>query len=121
MSATKTKATTPRRPERKFGPFHGGVGVAVWLNQVETENGVRYFRSVTIAPRRYFDETSRTWKDAGSLRSTDLPALVLALEAARAYMASTPLPGEPIEEEEEEVVEEPPPQDNGQGSTGIPF
>ena len=41
MSTTKAKrsANPPRRPERKFGPFHGGVGVAVWLNQVQTGDG----------------------------------------------------------------------------------
>jgi hypothetical protein len=117
MATTKSKQTTktPRHPERKFGPFHGGVGVAVWLNQVQTDDGPRYFRTVTINPRRFRDTKTGEWKDAGSLRSTDLPALVLALEAARAYMATTPLPGEPIEEEEE--VEDAPPQDNGD----IPF
>ena len=33
--ATKAKrsVSAPRRPEKKWGPFHGGVGVAVWLNE----------------------------------------------------------------------------------------
>jgi len=37
--ATKAKrsASAPRHPEKKWGPFHGGVGVAVWLNEVQTE------------------------------------------------------------------------------------
>jgi hypothetical protein len=32
--ATKAKraASRPRYPEKKWGPFHGGVGLAVWLN-----------------------------------------------------------------------------------------
>jgi hypothetical protein len=38
------------------------------------------------------------------------------LEAARAFIATTPLPGEPIEEEDEEVGDTPP-QVNGD----IPF
>ena len=42
---TKRPSTAPRRPERKWGPFHGGVGVAVWLNEVEADEGKRYFRS----------------------------------------------------------------------------
>lgn len=47
MSATKVKkAQRPaRRPECKIGPFHNGLGVAIWLNEVETANGLRYFRS----------------------------------------------------------------------------
>jgi hypothetical protein len=79
---TKRETSVPRHPERKWGPFHGGVGVAVWLNRVETDDGPRYYRSVTIAPRRFRDKQTGEWKDAGSLRSTDLPALVLGLEKA---------------------------------------
>ena len=50
--ATKTTKRTPappRRPERKWGPFHGGVSVAVWLNEVETETGNRFYRT-NVAP-----------------------------------------------------------------------
>ena len=101
--ATKTPkrtVTAPRRPERKWGPFHGGVGVAVWLNEVETPEGKRFFRSVSLAPRRYLDEKTGKWQDASSLRPTDLPALILALEAAHLFVSSTPLPGLPAEGEE---------------------
>lgn len=47
MSATKVKKPLrpARRPECKIGPFHNGLGVAVWLNEVETAAGPRYFRS----------------------------------------------------------------------------
>ena len=102
MSATKSKRSTsqPTRPEKKFGPFAAGVSVCVWLNQVKTDDGPRYFRSVTIAPRRYRHEESGEWRDSGSFKSTDLAALILGLEAARDFIARTPLPGEPIEEEE---------------------
>ncbi len=119
MAATKRKraASTPRYPEQKYGPFHGGVGVAVWLNEVQTDQGPRYFRSVTIAPRRYRDSDTGEWRDAGSLRSTDLPALILALQAAHQFMASTPLPGQPVEEEPQ--PEEPAAPPNGDGT--MPF
>ena len=80
---TKRPSTAPRRPERKWGPFHGGVGVAVWLNEVEADEGKRYFRSITIAPRRYLDEKTGKWEDASSLRTTDLPSLILALHTAQ--------------------------------------
>ena len=79
---TKPPKTAPRRPERKWGPFHGGVGVAVWLNETETAEGKRFFRSVTIAPRRYLDDKTGKWEDASSLRATDLPSLILALDVA---------------------------------------
>jgi hypothetical protein len=119
-TATKPKRATsqPRFPEMKWGPFHGGVGVAVWLNEVKTENGPRWFRSLTIAPRRYRDPESGEWMDAASLRSTDLPALILALTAAHQYMASTPLPGQPVEEE---PAEDTVPAGNGNGQGTVPF
>lgn len=94
--ATKQKTRREvRPPEFKVGPFQGGIGVAVWLNENETENGGnRTSRSITIAPRRYRDRTSGEWLDAGSYRPSDLTALILALEKAREYCLTTPLPGE---------------------------
>jgi hypothetical protein len=102
MATKSTKKTpmAPRRPEKKWGPFHGGVSVAVWLNEVDAPEGKRFFRSITIAPRRYLDEKTGRWEDASSLRTTDLPSLILALEAAHAYVSSTPLPGLLAEGEE---------------------
>lgn len=100
MAATKTKRTPapPKRPEKKYGPFHGGVGLAVWLNQVQGDDGPRFFRSLTINARRYRSKTTGEWMDAGSLRATDIPALILALEAAHGFITNTPLPGEPVED-----------------------
>ena len=42
---TKKLAPVPRRPEKKFGPFSNGIGLAIWLNRVETDQGPRFFRS----------------------------------------------------------------------------
>jgi hypothetical protein len=89
----------------KVGPFHNGLGVAVWLNVVETEQGPRYFRSITIAPRRYRDPKTGEWKDASSYRPVDLSTLVLALEKAQAYIRQTPLPGQPVEGDELEELQ----------------
>ena len=116
MSTTKSKraTATPRYPEKKWGPFHGGTGLAVWLNQVETDNGPRWFRSISLNLRRYRDKKSGEWKTATSLRTTDLPSLILALEAAHAYCSSTPLPGQPAEEEH---IEDPSVAGNGD----VPF
>ena len=101
--ATKAKrsVSAPRRPEKKWGPFAGGCGVAVWLNEVQTAAGPKFFRSVSLQPRRYRDKKSGVWKDAASLRPTDLPALMLGLEAAMAFIAHTPLPGQSFDDEDE--------------------
>src|SRR6266436_4830426 len=98
MSATATKAKKAkgpgRPPELKIGPFQGGIGVAVWLNQIQTESGPKTVRSISIAPRRYLDKQTGQWKDSGSFRPGDLTALILALEKAREHCLMVPLPGE---------------------------
>ena len=101
--ATKPKRTAapPRHPERKWGPFHGGVGVAVWLNEVQTDAGPKFFRTLSIQPRRYRDKKTGVWKDAKSVRPTDIPALLLALDATMQFAAHTPLPGQPVDDEGE--------------------
>lgn len=91
------KSTTPRQsrhPEKKIGPFAGGIGVAIWLNTADTDDGQKQFRSVTIAPRRYQDRETGEWKDAGSFNPSDLPALIFALQKAQEFVFTTPLPGQ---------------------------
>jgi hypothetical protein len=68
-----------QQPEIKFGPFAGGIGVAIWLNSVDTDGGAKQFRSITIAPRRYQDRETGEWKNSGNFNPSDLPALVFAL------------------------------------------
>src|SRR5437868_3098946 len=64
MPPTKGKQAgiAPRHPEKKYGPFQGGCGLAIWLNEVKTENGPRFFRSLTLQPRRYLDPKTGKWK-----------------------------------------------------------
>ena len=90
----------PRQPEKKIGPFAGGVGVAIWINRVQTDDGPKTFRSITINPRRFFDQETQQWKDAGSYNPTDLPALIFALQQAQGYVFQTPLPGQIVSEGE---------------------
>ena len=118
MSTTKAKRPkqAPRRPEKKYGPFAGGAGVVVWLNEVQTDGGARFFRSVQLAPRRFFHKESGEWRDAQSLRVADLPAIILALEAAHAHCQTAPLPGQAAEDEHVEAAADAPP--NGDS---IPF
>src|SRR5437773_12521954 len=114
MSTVETKKPqkTGKPPELKIGPFQGGIGVAVWLNEIQTEAGPKTIRSITIAPRRYLDRQTGEWKDSGSFRPDDLTALILALEKAREHCLMKPLPGE--ESENDRMASTP---DNGQ----IPF
>ena len=94
--ATQTRRANPpvNRPELKIGPFQGGIGVAVWLNEIQTEAGCKLIRSITLSPRRYLDRQTNEWKDAESYRPGDLTALILGLEKAREYCLTTELPGE---------------------------
>jgi hypothetical protein len=82
-----------RHPEKKCGPYPGGIGVAIWLNSAETDDGTKQFRSFTISPRRYRDPESGKWRDAPSYRPEDVATLVFALQQAQAYLLTTPLPG----------------------------
>jgi hypothetical protein len=122
MPAAKPKrppapAREPRRPERKWGPFHAGVGVAVWLNSVDTPDGKRYFRTITIAPRRYRVASTGEWADSGNFRAADLQSLILALQAASDYVRMTPLPGDALADEELNHAEPDPPN----GADDVPF
>ena len=101
---------------KKIGPFSGGIGVAIWLNSIETADGPRKIRSVTISPRRYRDSKTGEWRNAGSYRLTDLTALILGLEKAQEYMLTTRLPGDaPVDVEDTPTA--PPPEPQGD----IPF
>ena len=92
---SNSKSRTPGSPpEKKIGPFAAGIGVAIWLNTVDTDEGSKQFRSLTIQPRRYQDRETGAWKDAGSFNPSDLPALIFALEKAQEYVFTTPLPGQ---------------------------
>lgn len=112
----KRPQTPARRPEKKIGPFHGGLGIAIWLNTVETEHGTRFFRSVTLAPRRFRDPKTGEWKDAKSYRPVDLSTLVLALEAARVFCSTTPLPGQGVDGDEYEDMQ----LEDGEVPGGLP-
>ena len=95
MATKPRRAERPvKRPELKVGPFQGGLGVAVWLNDIQTETGTKPIRSITLAPRRYLDRNTNEWKDSESYRPGDLTALIIALEKAREFCLTTPLPGE---------------------------
>ena len=89
-------ASTPaddesRKPEQKFGPYAGGVGVAVWLNTATGDGGDRQFRTISISPRRYQDPATGKWKSAKSFQTTDIPALMFALRQAQEYLIQHPL------------------------------
>lgn len=80
------------RPEKKISPVNSGISVAIWLNSAETEQGRKFYRSVTIEPRRYYDRSVGEWKDSSTFGPADLPLLLYALEQARDFVFSQPLP-----------------------------
>lgn len=94
--ARQEPATEPEQrpaknhPEKKIGPFPGGIGVAIWVNTIETQTGPQQIRSVTISPRRYRDD-SGAWRDAPSFRPADLPALIFGLQKALEFVYTNPL------------------------------
>ena len=84
--------------------FLESIGISIWLNRVEREQGPRFFRSVTINARRCRAPKTSEWKDAASFRPVDLATLEMALQCARVYIESTSLPGQPVEGEEYEEL-----------------
>lgn len=105
MSTTSNASETKKKgPEKKIGPYPGGIGVAIWLNTITTDQGPRELRSITIAPRRYFDRESNQWKDAPSFRPVDLPALIYCLQRALDYCSTEPTPNASPEESNEELA-----------------
>lgn len=94
-SAPKNTPLLPKGPEKKFGPYQGGIGVSVWLNSTNGDDGrKRLFRSLTISPRRYRDRDTGDWRDSAFLYPGDAPVLVFALQKAIEYVFTTPLPGD---------------------------
>lgn len=105
---SESTARGNRLPEKKIGPFASGVGVAIWLNSTEADDGtVRHFRSITINPRRYFDRQTNEWKDAPSFQPADLPALIFSLQKAQEFVFEQPLPGQKPEPGAEAPPREP--------------
>ncbi|REJ72333.1 MAG: hypothetical protein DWQ45_22210 [Planctomycetota bacterium] len=94
MAQSRSSQRPANRPEVKFGPFPGGISVAVWQNEVNTEGGSRTMRSITVSPRRYRDSQSGEWRDSASYRPSDIPAILFGLNKAQEYIFSNPLAGQ---------------------------
>lgn len=90
--------SAPKGPEKKIGPFHAGIGVSIWINTIQTDEGPRKLRSITLSPRRFFDRDAQDWRDSGSYHPGDIPALIFALTKAQEYIFTTPIPGESAED-----------------------
>ncbi len=93
-AAAPPEQPRPKRPPPEMKFSVGGIGVAVWLNTVDSDQGERSFRSVTIAPKRYLDKTTGQWKNGTSFHSNDLPALIFCLQKTLEFAFTTPLPGQ---------------------------
>lgn len=85
------------------------VAVCVWENQTSSDPP-RSFHSVTISPRRFWDEETKQWRDARSSQTSDLPGLIYLLQQALAFCcgngdlpsdggaATSPDPGDDVAE-----------------------
>ena len=93
-AAAPPEQPRPKRPPPEMKFSVGGIGVAVWLNTVDSDQGERSFRSVTIAPKRYIDKQSGEWKNGTSFHPNDLPALIFCLQKTLEFAFTTPLPGQ---------------------------
>ncbi len=104
--SSSTPASSSRKgPEKKIGPYPGGIGVAIWLNTIETDDGAtRKVRSITVSPRRYFDRKAEEWRDSTSFWPGDLPALIFALQRALEYVSTTSIPGQDRESESQDRI-----------------
>ena len=91
QTTQESSKKSKKQPEKKIGPFAAGIGACVWINTIETENGPRTVRSITVNPRRYFDRETNEWKDAPSYNPADLPALIFALNQALEHCFTVPL------------------------------
>ncbi len=98
---TTSSSNKPKKqPEKKIGPFANGIGACVWINTIETDNGPRTVRSITVNPRRYFDRESNQWRDSASFNPADLPALIFSLQKALEFVFEQPLPASTDEPQE---------------------
>jgi len=89
------------RPEKKFKI--GCCEVAVWANQVQTADGPKILRRVGL--QRVFKDQSG-FHNTQSLRQTDIPKAMLALQQAYKYLTSADSkPQQPINEEHPEASE----------------
>jgi hypothetical protein len=105
MAKNRTDNSQVHKPEKKIGPYPGGIGVAVWVNTVDTDNGPRKIRSITISPRRYRDSETGEWRDAPSFRPGDLPALIFALQKAQEFVFTSPLSGHDEDHDQSEYFQ----------------
>ena len=80
-------------PERKIKPLGvSGLSVNVWINTIQTAEGPKQARSITVSPTRYRDPKTKEWKDSPFFRPDEVPALIWALQKALDHTYSTPIP-----------------------------
>jgi hypothetical protein len=73
------------KPEKVFRI--GSVSASVFANEIETEGGKRFVRSVSLQ-RRYRDDKDGKWKSSTSFGLGELPQAMAVLDLAMKYVAS---------------------------------
>lgn len=72
------------KPAKKFEC--GGISVAVWANEIQTDAGPRTVERVTLE-RRYKDATTGEWKSTNGFRENEIPRAILLLSKAYEALA----------------------------------
>lgn len=73
------------KPEKTFRI--GAVSASVFVNEVDTENGKRRIRSVSLQ-RRYRDDSDGEWKSSNSFGLGELPQAQAVLDLAMKHVAN---------------------------------
>ena len=69
-------------PVKKFQA--GAISVAVWENESSTPEAPAY---QTVSLQKRFKDKNNEWKSSNSLRVSDLPKAILALQKAYEFLA----------------------------------
>ena len=71
------------KPEKTFRI--GAVSASVFVNEIDTENGKRRIRSVSLQ-RRYRDDSDGEWKSSNSFGLGELPQALAVLDLAMKHV-----------------------------------
>lgn len=89
---TKAKEfSEPTRLERLFGPYPGGVRIALWSCVVPAAPGSKAVRSVTLLTRRFRNPETGEWQESSVYSLEHLPVVIFALQEVLAYTYQNPL------------------------------
>ncbi len=83
-NSEENKNTTGNLPEKKFSA--GPISVSIWDNIGKRKNGEQaHFKTLSL--QRVYKDKQGQWQNTASLRASDIPRAVLALNKAYEYVS----------------------------------